>query len=357
MISKKLNELIDYYQSIQHISNMNRNKRNFIKSTAASAVTLAAGRGLCGTGDMIEKFGGSAEPSLPDKPSRVVICRRQQLFNSGIRPEKSAVKTLLKQSLEAFFDQKNTGRSLNGIFNPGEKIGIKVNCLSGKSMSTHPELAYAVAELLIDSGVQASSIRIWDRKDKDLSGAGYQLNRGRGIKVSGVDTDGYGKTLIAHRSIGSFFARVLEESDKIINIPVLKDHGIVGVTLGLKNFFGAIHNPHKYHLNAGDPYIADLYSHSLIRDKVKLTIIDGITAQYEGGPPPMPQWQWNYGGLIVGEDPVAVDWTGLDIIETKRSEMGFKSLEEVGRYPEYLRTAEKLGLGVFKRKRIESITV
>jgi uncharacterized protein (DUF362 family) len=220
-------------------------------------------------------------------------------------------------------------------------------------MSTHPALVWAFANLLQESGIKADNITIWDRADGDLSRAGFQLNFGRGIKVIGVDRGGYESQLIQHRSVGSFLAKIVTQCDKIVNFPVLKDHGIVGVTLSLKNFFGAIHNPNKYHPNGGDPYIADLCSLPEIKNKVVLSLVDGIVGQYEGGPPPMPQWQWNFGGILCGKDPVAVDRIGLDIIESARAKNSMMSLSEASRFPNYLKTAEKLGLGNFDRNKIE----
>jgi uncharacterized protein (DUF362 family) len=120
---------------------------------------------------------------------------------------------------------------------------------------------------------------------------------------------------------------------------VLKDHGIAGVTMALKNLFGAIHNPNKYHLDAGDPYVADVYMLPPIRQKVKLHICDAVAPQYEGGPSYMPQWSWPYNGLLVARDPVALDYTGWQIIERKRGEMKLKSLQEMQRAPRYIATA------------------
>ena len=122
-------------------------------------------------------------------------------------------------------------------------------------------------------------------------------------------------------SIASLLSRTLTRiCDAVINIPVLKDHGIAGVTIALKNFFGAIHNPNKYHEKLGDPYIADLWLVPVIRQKTKLIICDALTAQYEGGPPYKPQWIWNFNSILVGKDPVALDYVGWDIIERKRKE-------------------------------------
>ena len=56
----------------------------------------------------------------------------------------------------------------------------------------------------------------------------------------------------------------------LINLPVLKDHDGAGVTIALKNMYGAIHNPNKYHPNGCDPYVADLNMLPEIRSRMKL---------------------------------------------------------------------------------------
>jgi len=140
---------------------------------------------------------------------------------------------------------------------------------------------------------------------------------------------------------------------------VLKDHGIVGVTLALKNLFGAIHNPNKYHLNVGDPYVADVYMLPPIRQKVRLAICDATTAQFEGGPSYMPQWSWPFNGLLVARDPVALDYTGWRIIEQKRAEKGMRPLKAEGRAPAYIATAADSAhrLGTNDPGRIERVEV
>lgn len=49
--------------------------------------------------------------------------------------------------------------------------------------------------------------------------------------------------------------------------------------------------------------------------------------------------------MIFGTDPVAVDYTGWQIIEKLRATKGLSSLAEENRTPKYIKTAEKLGLG------------
>ena len=53
----------------------------------------------------------------------------------------------------------------------------------------------------------------------------------------------------------------------------------------------------------------------------------------------MPQWSWPYNGLLFSTDPVALDYTGWQIIEAKRAEHNFKPLKEIGREPTYISTA------------------
>jgi uncharacterized protein (DUF362 family) len=166
--------------------------------------------------------------------------------------------------------------------------------------------------------------------------------------------------LAVYGSAGSLLSKTLTHTcDAVINLPVLKDHGIVGVTLALKNLFGAIHNPNKYHTNAGDPFVADVNMFEPIRRKVRLTICDGLTAQYEGGPSYMPQWSWPYNGLLVARDPVALDYTGWQILERKRAEKGMKPLRELHREPLYIATAADAGhrLGTNDPKRIDVLEV
>jgi uncharacterized protein (DUF362 family) len=140
-------------------------------------------------------------------------------------------------------------------------------------------------------------------------------------------------------------------------VPVLKDHDLSGVSLGMKNFYGAIHNPNKYHDYNCDPYIADLNAHPLIAEKLRIVICDGLKGQYHGGPASRPQWAWPAGVLLVGGDPVAVDRVGLELIERKRKEAGMDSLKDAGREAKYIFTAAERGLGIGDMEKIERVDI
>ncbi len=273
--------------------------------------------------------------------SRVVIARDAALRGSGTSPDSSRVVSLADRAVQAFYAADSPLAAWKQVARPGEVVGLKVNCLCGRGAATSTVLVEAICERLQQAGVRASNIVIWDRLNSDLESAGFRLNTNQSrVRCLGNDAAGYGLDLAVHGNVGSLLANTLTRTcDTVINLPVLKDHGIVGVTLALKNLFGAIHNPNKYHINAGDPYVADVNMIPAIRRKVRLTICDGIYAQYEGGPSYMPQWSWPYNGLLVASDPVALDYTGWQILARKRAEKGMKPLRELHREPAYIATA------------------
>ncbi|MFB3923705.1 MAG: DUF362 domain-containing protein [Terriglobia bacterium] len=289
----------------------------------------------------------------------MVISRDPELRKPGTGVDAARLLKLVDRAVQAFYDRDNALEAWKLVAAPREVVGLKVNCLAGKGVSTSVPLVEAIAERLQQAGVR--NIVIWDRLNADLESARFRINeKGSGIRCFGNDTLGYESELATFGSVGSLLARSLtRECDTIINLPVLKDHGIVGVTMALKNAFGAIHNPNKYHLTVGDPYVADANMLPPIRQKFRLTICDAVTAQYEGGPSFMPQWTWQFNGLLVARDPVALDYTGWQIIERKRTEKGMKSLKESKREPSYIATSADANhrLGTNDPRRIEVVEV
>jgi len=328
-------------------------RRDFLRTCIAGAACLGVGK----AGGFARSLWESAAPSR----SRLVIARDPMLRGGGTGVNSGRLPNLLDRAMQSFFNRDTPVEAWRQLVRPGEVVGLKVNCLAGRGASSSVLLVEAICDRLQQAGVAAENIIVWDRLSSDLESAGFRIaTGGRRVRCSGNDDAGYEDDLAIYGSVGSCIAKTLTRScDAVINLPVLKDHGIAGVTMALKNLFGAIHNPNKYHSNAGDPYIADVNMLAPIRQKVRLTICDAITAQYEGGPSSMPQWTWPYNGLLVARDPVALDYTGWQIIERKRAEKGMKSLEALGRAPTYIATAADAHhrLGTNDPKLIERIEV
>jgi uncharacterized protein (DUF362 family) len=246
-----------------------------------------------------------------------------------------------------------------GLFGPADRVGIKINTIGGRAISTRPETALALAGRLAAGGVPEKNIFIWDRTTRELRSAGYSPSAGRsGVRVFGTDTDGvgYGADLVVHRGVGSLFSRILTEFVTVsISLAILKDHGMAGVTAGMKNYFGAIHNPNKYHDTNCDPYVAEVFDAPPVKSRHRLTILDALLVQFHKGPSYHARWAARHGGLIFSLDPVAADVTGWKLIEKLRAAAGLPTLEGEGRAPGYLHTAAALGLGQDDPAMIETI--
>jgi uncharacterized protein (DUF362 family) len=224
-------------------------------------------------------------------------------------------------------------------------VGLKVNTLGGRGLSSNLQLVEAICERLQEAGTKAGDIVVWDRDSNELEHSGFHLSTGAsGVQCFGTDRVDYEPELVTHGSVGSRLSRILtQRCNVLINVPVLKDHDGAGVTIAMKNMYGVIHNPNKYHPNGCNPYIADLNMLPEIRSRMRLTICDATTAQYEGGPAFKPEYSWRHNALIVSQDPVALDYTGWQIIERKRAEKGLKTLQAEGRAPHYIATAADAG--------------
>jgi uncharacterized protein (DUF362 family) len=308
-------------------------RRDFLKKCVTGAAVLgASGRvGLL----------AAAEEGAALAKSRVVIARDAMLRGTGTTVDSRRMLTLLDRAMQALFDRDNPIETWKKLVRPGERVGLKVNALGGRGLSSNLQLVEAICERLKEAGIKASDIVVWDRDSDELEHVGFHVaTGGNRVQCFGTDRVDYEQELVTHGSVGSRLSKILtQRCDVLINVPVLKDHDVAGVTIALKNMYGVIHNPNKYHPNGCNPYIADLNMLPEIRTKMRLTICDATTASYEGGPGYKPEYSWKNNGLMVSQDPVALDYTGWQIIERKRAEKGLKTLEGDKRAPHYIATA------------------
>jgi uncharacterized protein (DUF362 family) len=299
--------------------------------------------------------------------ARVVSVRRPEVFGKddksdvrGLGIDSRLVHKMVHESVAALVGTKTDEDAWKKLFGPRDVVGIKINCLSGRMLSSHPAVVEGIVQGLRKAGVSDNNIIVWDRFLRELKAAGYELNvAGKGVKYTATNARGYGYTKepIVFRSIGSFFSRILtSQCSALISVPVLKDHNLAGITLNLKNFYGVVQKPSLYHDNGCDPYIADLNAHPLIKDKMRLVVADALVGVYEGGSY-LPDRAWRYAGVLASTDPVAIDRVGANIIGSKRAEVGEDPLKDDGREPIHIHTAAKLGLGRDEPDKIDIVEV
>lgn len=342
-------------------------RRDFLKKCAGGvAVLSAAGKawpehlrpGL-GSAEGMPLL-ASVEPTTAGK-SRVVIARDPMLRGSGTTVDSGRVLGLLDRAMQTLFKADHPAEPWKKLVRPGDTVGLKINTLGGRGLSTNVQLVEAICERLQEAGIKAHDIVVWDRDTDEMERVGFHVSTADNrVQCFGTDRLGYEEDLAAWGGVGSRLSKILtQRCNVMINLPILKDHEGAGVTIALKNMYGVIHNPNKCHPNGCDPYVADLNMVPAIRTKMRLTICDATTACYEGGPGYKPQYAWQNNALLLSQDPVALDYTGWQIIERKRAERKLKTLEADGRPPRHIATAadERHRLGTNDPRRIEVVEV
>jgi len=320
---------------------MKLTRREFLRTASLTAGAMSTSSTLLGS--TLEALSGDVTESPPGGKSRVVIGRCASLFDNVRRVDRKSANELVTRSIQALTDQKDSRESWRSLFAPKDVVGIKVNCIGKRALSSQVEIVESVVEGLSSIGVKR--IIVWDRLDEELEAAGFTLRTSGGpYACFGTNHRGVGfsRRLLIQGEIGSLFSRILTEyCTAIINVPVMKDHDLAGVTGAMKNNFGVIHNPNKYHFDPLHRALADLNTMDHIRGKTRLIVCDASRIIYNGGPAFKPQWTDWFGGVVMSRDPVATDAVSWRMIEQRRRTRGLPTLTEAERKPEYIELASK----------------
>lgn len=307
----------------------------------------------------------------------------------GREVNRSTVKRMVDSLVCRLTGKHRPGEAWRSLVAPTDRVGIKV-AASGRTVSgTNPEVVEAIAEGLIEAGVPARNIVVWDRNMDDLVTAGYS-SKSRLYTLEAIDPKtGYdpqaqvsapviGKLIWGDSKFGdrkisrfsdmltsteqlsstSFFSRILSSGvTKVINVPSLTDSFLTGVNGGLANMTLAnLDNWRRFAKSSadGDSYLAEIYADPLVREKVVLTILDALVLQYAGGPFPDGNFALEYFSLFASRDPVAIDATAFRLIEEIRLANKLPSIRTMSAYIE---AAAQLGLGEFAEPRIRMTRV
>jgi hypothetical protein len=371
-------------------------RRAFLQSGAALAGL--AGLELPAVAFEGPKDVGSTPLGIPGPfPGRVVEVQDPTAVTDGV-PKFEAVRRLVAKGITALTTIDEPAEAWKSMFQPGEVVGIKVNPVGNPFAISNYATVHAIVEGLESAGLKRQEIVVFDRYKDQFQEAGYFKNLPEGCRwdwavetydepqldIARYDPDVFATLDIVHAKQGvhdpkdertrrSHLAKVVTRVvDKLICIPVLKDHGSGGVTLALKNMsHGLVNNVCRSHgthdTNTCNLFIPAICAHPVIRKKAVLHVLDGLNAVFQGGPGSQKQYVWSYGALFFATDPVAMDRIGWEIVDAKRVKEGLPPVAEVGksgknptnteafdyRQPQHIAGAGALGLGVYDREKIE----
>lgn len=336
--------------------------------------------------------------SLPGPfPGRVVRVTDQKSLRSDTF-DAVVISQMLEKGVTTLTGQSMTG-SFALLFEKHDVVAIKVNPVGPPLINTRPELAEAVIAWLVGNGIQRRNIVIWDRFDYMLRDAGFTPERFPGIRIEGLQTmdesgnkwrgeDGnhlskdnfdrdvfyYARGIVGKDVRGyrddefylnqhvfngeySYFGKLLTQRvTKIINLAAYKNTGN-GISMATKNLgYGSLCNTGRLHVPLFFNVCTEVLAAPVIRDKLVLNITDGLRGQYDGGPDKNAQFVWPNCSLYFATDPFALDMICQREVVAKRREMG-REVNEHPRFTEYLRYAEKLGLGIADPDKIKLVKV
>ena len=343
-------------------------RREFIKGAAAAGASVALLPGTaCRAGE---------KPAAPSEKSRIVEVFAPGIVDEEHRPNEDWLARVVGQGVMELTGEDDLAAAWKRFVRPDDVVGIKINSWGNRLVSAKRSIMWAVADGVRAAGVPAERIVVWDQYQNNLDdyvrrrkleqragGTRFEacsppVTKEQARKpepLPGFDTDKvrlpWGEVRVAEL--------VANELTAIINLAVLKDHLTAGVSGALKNISHAVvERPWQCHDNFCDPYIADIVNIPVVRDKLRLHILDAVVGIAAGG----PQLQsldrlFINERLLLSTDPVALDRIGYDWIAATRLERGYSPMESrTDRAPGmtgipggYIATAAARGLGIDDR--------
>ncbi|MBI5048514.1 MAG: DUF362 domain-containing protein [Deltaproteobacteria bacterium] len=213
----------------------------------------------------------------------------------------------------------------------GERILLKPNLLSAKppeaAVTTHPAVVRAIIQLVQEAG----AVPIVG--DSPGIGSAEKVAQKCGIaavaKEFDVEVIGLATSVSVENPDGKTFKRLeiakeALEADGIINIPKLKTHTQMFLTLGVKNMFGCVVGTRKpqWHMAAGvdTNAFARMLVDTYLFLKPRLTIVDGIVGM-EGNGPGSGGEPRRLGLVFASADCIALDRIITEVLGAKADDL------------------------------------
>ncbi len=274
-------------------------RRDLLKATAGAAVAAIA-----------------PEVMAQEKPKRakVVLVREKEVLDAGGKINELALAKMLDDAVTALVGVRNPVEAWKRLVKPTDIVGIKTNVWT--PLPTPKEVERAIQKRLMDAGVPEGNIRIDDRGAR----------------------------------------QTLAPCTALINVRPVRTHWWSGIGGCIKNYIIFSENPSSYHPDACSS-LASVWDLPAVKGKTRLNILLALTPLFHGRGPHHwdPRYVWQYKGLFVSFDPVAIDAMGLKLIQAKRRQH-FGEEIALETPPKHITEAEvKYGLGVSDPKRIDLV--
>ncbi|HAA27624.1 MAG TPA: thylakoid-associated protein [Cyanobacteria bacterium UBA8553] len=224
----------------------------------------------------------------------------------------------LRASLETLLEPLG---GMEAFVKKGDRVLLKPNLLTagrlGKECITRPELVYCVAQLVKEAGGKPFF------GDSPAFGSAMGVAKANGylpmmeeLNLPVVEFHGqrYETASVAFNHLR--LSKEAMEADVVINLPKVKSHMQLTLTMGVKNLFGCVPGKMKawWHMEAGkdEKRFAEMLVETARAINPDLTILDGIIGHEGNGPSGGEPRQLNV--LGASSDVFALDRSIVDIL-------------------------------------------
>jgi uncharacterized protein (DUF362 family)/Pyruvate/2-oxoacid:ferredoxin oxidoreductase delta subunit len=219
---------------------------------------------------------------------------------------------------------------IGAIVKRGHRVLLKPNLLLGKpqekAVTTHPSVVKGMVQIVREAG----GIPLIG----DSPGIGSCLRAAEKAGIGRVAEEmncplvELDRPILPEKRQGKYFKqleidRTVLEADVVINLPKWKTHGMMLLTLGVKNMFGCVSGPRKalWHLKAGEDrklfarMLVDVYQ--IVQPS--LTVLDGVVGMDGNGPGsgnPV-----SLGLIMASRDAFSLDQIVCDLLRVPRKSL------------------------------------
>lgn len=278
-------------------------RRDFLRGTAYTAFAAALGSSPSGKAKAEEKV-------------KVVLIRDENVIDPQGQINQKILQRMLDQGVCQLLGEKKPIQAWRKLIKPDDIVGIKSNVWF--YLPTPEELESAIVKRVMEAGVPKKNIGIDDR--------------------------------------GVLNHPIFKSSTALINVRPLRTHHWSGVGGCIKNFVMFVSTPWLYHSDACSP-LGSIWGKAIVKGKTRLNILSLIRTQFynRGAHHFDRRFVSEYKGLLIGQDPVALDAVGARLLQLQRI-AHFGEDRPLDTTPKHIFAAdEKYKLGVSDLRRIEVV--
>jgi hypothetical protein len=245
-------------------------RRDFLR---VAAMTPFAG--TFASGFKIQEKKGAA------RRTKVVLIRDKNALISFKKPNPDIIQKMLDDSITVLLGEADPINAWKKLLKPSDIVGIKSNVWG--PIPTTSEVEQALKARIMDVGVAEEKIGIDDR--------GVRRNP------------------------------IFRDATVLINARPARTHHWSGMGGCIKNHIMFVPRPAAYHGDSCADLATLWYKHNL-KERTKLNVLLMLNPQFHGIGPHnySDKYVWEYKGILVSQDPVAVDAIGVRILQAKRRE-------------------------------------